>query len=79
MEPGTRVTITLPAKSPFLKCIWFPKSGEVTGTVQKCFKNGLVAVAVDQIGNASTDGRRTLHFSRDHLSIRLHGHQEERR
>jgi hypothetical protein len=34
----------------------------VTGTVQKIFKNGNVAVAIHQIRNFSEDGLHTMHF-----------------
>lgn len=47
---------------------WIPV-GTLTGTVQKLFKNGKIAVAVDQIGNQSEDGKHTMHFSRARLSL----------
>jgi hypothetical protein len=34
----------------------------LTGTVQKVFKNGKVAVAVDQLPNRGGDGKKTIHF-----------------
>ena len=39
---------------------WLP------GTVQKVFRNGKVAVAIDQIRNRSADGCATIHFTGVH-------------
>lgn len=41
----------------------YPKT--LSGTVQKLFKNGNVAVAVHQLPNGSEDGCRTIHFKQD--------------
>jgi hypothetical protein len=77
LTPGTKVRIIVSANSPFLACAWWPttaerdgrfgsvwvrRATEVTGTVQKVYKNGSAAVAVDQIRNASEDGLKTLSF-----------------
>lgn len=66
MEVGSKVRIQVPADHAVLTTSWFPKSG-ATGTIQKMFKNGTVAVAVDQLRNGSDDGKVTLHFSRQYL------------
>jgi hypothetical protein len=68
---GANVKIMLPPDSPFLQTKWWPKAGEVTGTVQKVFKNGRVAVAVHQIANSSGDGCYTAHIEAGFL-IPLH-------
>ena len=60
LTPGTRVRIT--PNDDLLDTAWWPKSGDVTGTVERVFKNGKVAVAVDQLGNRSDDHKRTIHF-----------------
>jgi len=49
-------------------CQWWP-AGEVRGTIQKIFKNGQIAVAVDQLFMAGGDEKRTLHFSAAELEI----------
>jgi hypothetical protein len=43
---------------------WFKKAYPefLTGKVEKVFKNGNVAIAVDQLHNRSEDGKRTIHF-----------------
>ena len=64
MNPGDKVQIT--DKSAFDTCMWWP-AGIVTGTVQKVFKNGFVAVAVHQLPLAGGDGLRTLHIKRHQL------------
>lgn len=66
LETGMAVKVQVAANSPFLSCVWWPK-GEVTGKVQKLFKNGQVAVAVDQLYVAGGDNKRTLHFNRSEL------------
>lgn len=63
---GDRVTVRVPATAPLAAVAWWPK-GEVTGTVQKLFKNGKVAVAIDQIRNRSADGCHTMHLSPEWL------------
>ena len=70
-QPGAKVRINVPEDDSLRQTKWYPK-GEVTGTVQKVFKNGKVAVAVDQLRNVqdSGDGLRTLHFHRDHVEPR---------
>lgn len=59
MQTGDKVTFPNRMPEP-----WFlgtyPEN--LTGIVQKVFKNGQVAIAVDQLRNNSEDGRRTLHF-----------------
>jgi hypothetical protein len=45
---------------------WIPV-GPLTGTVQKVFKNGKVAVAIDQIRNGSADGLHTLNVPGDRI------------
>lgn len=69
-ESGRKVKITPSPGSGFTKCVWWPK-GEVTGTIQKCFKNGTISVAVDQLKNLrdSGDGLRTLHFAAIDLAV----------
>jgi hypothetical protein len=47
----------------FARPQWIP-AGPLTGTVQKVFKNGKVAVAIDQIRNGSADGLHTLNVPR---------------
>lgn len=59
MEVGQKVRIT--TTEWLAQCQWWPKEG-ATGTVQKVFKNGKVAVAVDQVKNRSEDGCWTGHF-----------------
>ena len=41
----------------------------MTGTVQKVFKNGQVAVAADYYRNTSEDGRKTVHASAAWLEV----------
>lgn len=60
---GTAVEIQLPPAHALNMTKWWPKTGPVTGTVQRVFKNGQVAVAIDQLGNRSEDGHRTLHLA----------------
>jgi hypothetical protein len=50
---------------------WFKKEYPefLTGKVEKVFKNGNVAVAVDQLQNRSEDGKRTIHFPSSLLKI----------
>jgi hypothetical protein len=58
---GQTVTITAPEGAALYTTTWWPKMGtKVTGTVQKVFKNGNVAVAVDQLPNRSADMRKTM-------------------
>lgn len=59
VSSGSKVDVSLPDDSPFLQTKWYPK-GPVTGVVQKVFANGNVSVAIDQLRNMSSDGRRTL-------------------
>jgi hypothetical protein len=66
LNPGVKVTVIPTEQSGLLNCKWWPK-GTVTGTVTKVFKNGKVAVAVDQLRNFSEDGLRTLHFDQSDL------------
>lgn len=61
-RPGDRVTIIPTEGSAILSAKWFPTSGRATGVVERTFKNGKVAVAVDQVRNFSDDGRWTGHF-----------------
>jgi hypothetical protein len=68
MQVGTRVEVRLPDDSDLYECRWWPRRGvRITGTVQKVFRNGKVAVAVDQLRNRSEDGCGTMHFLRDRL------------
>ena len=61
---GMKVEIRLPEGHPLYTTQWWPKAGKkVTGTVQKLFKNGKVAVAVDQLYNKSEDHKHTINFS----------------
>lgn len=84
LTPGTKVRIVVSENSPFLACAWWPttaerdgrfgsvwvrRSDEVTGTVQKVFKNGSANVAVDQIRNGSDDGLKTLSFKVVELDV----------
>jgi hypothetical protein len=60
---GETVQIVIDDDSPLYTTKWWPKHGQpVTGTVQKIFKNGNVAVAIHQIRNFSEDGLHTMHF-----------------
>lgn len=61
MEKGTSVRIVLSEGHALLTTKWFPKTG-ATGTVERVFKNGRVAVAVNEVRNFSNDGLKTLHF-----------------
>ncbi len=67
MNAGDKVKIVLPADADLFKTVWWPKDGNTTGIVQKVFKNGKVAVAVDQLPNRSRDGRATMHFDANEL------------
>ena len=62
-QVGQRVEIRIPADHCLHGTAWWPKQGPVTGTVQKVFKNGKVAVAIDQIWNKSEDHRHTINWS----------------
>lgn len=66
LAPGDKVQIIPTPGGDFERCAWWPK-GTVTGTVQKVFKNGKVAVAVDQLRNWGGDGLKTLHFDQKDL------------
>lgn len=66
LTPGTRVEIRVAADHSLHLCQWWPE-GVVTGTVEKVFKNGNVAVAVERIRNLSADGLKTLHFKATEL------------
>lgn len=66
---GCKVSVTVPQDAPLLRTAWWPKEKIVTGTVQKIFKNGLVAVAIDQLGNRSEDGKHTIHLPSVWLSF----------
>lgn len=70
MNSGDKVRIVLAADADLLRTAWWPK-GETTGTIQKVFKNGKVAVAVHQLRNVwdGGDGLRTLHFRRENLEV----------
>jgi hypothetical protein len=69
MNIGQKVTIHAPADSSLARYAkWWPK-GVLTGTVQKLFKNGKVAVAVDQLPNNSDDGCKTMNFPADWLGV----------
>lgn len=61
-QTGDKVEIRVAADSPLYQTNWWPKSGKVTGTVQKVFKNKKIAVAVDQVKNSSEDRRHTMNF-----------------
>lgn len=65
---GERVLVEYPADHVLFTTKWWPKFGEtVTGTVQKVFKNGRVAVAIDQLPNRSEDGKSTMNVPAEHL------------
>lgn len=64
---GDTVRIAIPADHDLMTTQWWPKTGATTGTVQKLFKNGQIAVAVHQLRNRSADGFRTLQFSAESL------------
>lgn len=64
IQIGDKVRIILKPDADLFKTMWWPK-GETTGTVQKIFKNGKIAVAVDQLYAAGDDNKRTLHFSKE--------------
>lgn len=68
MKQGDKVSIKVAEGSGFLKCVWWPK-GDVTGLVEKVYKNGKVSVAVDQIKNRSADGRRSLNFKLSDVQV----------
>jgi hypothetical protein len=61
LEAGERVQIVIAEDHPLNSTTWFPR-GEVFGIVQKVFKNGKVAVAVEGVRNQSADGLLTMHF-----------------
>lgn len=61
MEAGTKVRIEAPVDAAIRTTQWWPQ-GTVTGTVQKTFKNGNIAIAIDQLQNRSDDGRRTMNI-----------------
>ena len=64
LRVGQKVKVVIPADHCLYTTQWWPKRGvEVTGTVQKLFKNGKVAVAIDQLRNKSEDGRHTMNWS----------------
>lgn len=68
LEAGLKVRIVLPADSPFREVSWIADPDALTGTVQRVFKNGKVAVAVDQLRTwDSKDGLRTLHFAQEEV------------
>jgi len=75
MQVGDMVRIIDADRGGFSKCLWWP-TGQVTGTVQKIFKNGQVAVAIHQLRNVndSGDGLRTLHFRLSDLEV-IHTNQ----
>lgn len=70
IEVGFKVIITVPEGHSLRRTAWWPKSGIATGTVERLFKNGKVAVAVDQVGNFSADRKWTGHFEVDLLTVR---------
>jgi hypothetical protein len=60
---GQKVEIRIPDDHCLYTTAWWPKRGvQVTGEVQKIFKNGKVAVAVDQVKNKSEDRRHTMNW-----------------
>jgi len=63
----TRVKIVAPPDAYIWTTKWWPQRGDVTGTVQKTFKNGKVAVAIDQLRNRSDDGRKTMNLPAEWL------------
>lgn len=68
LQVGERVEFRIPDDHALHTTQWWPKTGPVTGTVQKVYKNGNVAVAVDQLRNLSADGLYTLHISAGYLT-----------
>lgn len=60
---GQKVQIEAPEGAALYTTAWWPKFGtKVTGTVQRIFKNGNIAVAVDQLPNRSDDMRKTMNL-----------------
>jgi len=57
MQRGDHVIIHSPSRAA---CSWWHDGA--TGTVQRIFRNGKVAVALHDIRNQSADGRLTQHF-----------------
>lgn len=70
IQVGDKVRVVDADRGGFSRCQWWPE-GQVTGNVQKVFKNGKVAVAVHQLRNVSDsgDGLTTLHFRLSDLEI----------
>ena len=67
---GDKVRIELAEDADLYRTQWWPKRGvEVTGTVQKVYKNGKVAVAIDQLRNRSEDGKHTMHMRPESLRL----------
>ncbi len=63
LKAGDKVRIILKDNADLWRTDWWPKRGiETTGTVQKLYKNGKVAVAVHQLRNNSEDRCHTLRF-----------------
>ena len=63
LRVGRTVEIRIPEGHVLNRTAWWPKSGKVTATVQKVFRNGKVALAIHQIRNSSADGCHTLNWS----------------
>lgn len=62
-QVGDRVEIRIPDDHDLYRTEWWPKKGtRVTGTVQKLFKNGKIAIAIDQLGNKSEDRKHTINW-----------------
>lgn len=68
MQVGDKVKIVLNDNDPLYGTVWWPK-GQVTGVVQKIFKNGKVMVAIDQLPNRSDDGKSSMNFPANELQI----------
>ena len=66
---GDKVSILAPEGADVYRTQWWPK-GEITGTVEKTFKNGNIAVAIDQMGNRSADHCRTMNIPFSWLTAR---------
>ncbi len=62
-------TVKIETSPDLARCRWWPKSGDITGTVQKVYKNGKVMVAVHQLRNRSEDGCHSLNFQPKWLTV----------
>ena len=63
--------VTFTPTGSWTQCRWIPQHPQ-TATVQKIFRNGLVAVALHEVYAAGKDGMKTIHVSPQDLATRLH-------